>query len=93
MRSLDSLAGGCGLLYTETPEIAFHRSWAHTVVKGAVRKLRDEAKAAGKTELFDELDVFIAERPDDTDYERVAAKFVMRRNTLAGRVPTAPALA
>ena len=83
VRSLDSLVGDSGLLDQETPESAFHRSWAHTVVKGALRRLRDEAKAAGKAELFDALSVFIAERPDDADYERVAARFGMRRNTLA----------
>ncbi|HTI95670.1 MAG TPA: hypothetical protein VL425_04085 [Rudaea sp.] len=83
VRSLDSLSGDSGLLDRETPESAFHRSWAHTVVKGALRKLRDEARAAGKAELFDALSVFIAERPDDADYERVAARFGMRRNTLA----------
>lgn len=83
VRSLDSLTSDPGLLDRETPEFAFHRSWAHTVVKGALRKLREEAKAAGKAELFDALSVFIAERPDDADYERVAARFGMRRNTLA----------
>lgn len=83
LRSLDSLVSDPGLQDRETPEAAFHRSWAHTVVKGALRKLREEAKAAGKAELFDALSVFIAERPDDADYERVAAKFGMRRNTLA----------
>jgi len=83
VRSLDSLADDSGLQDAETPEIAFHRSWAHTVVKGALRKLREEAKAANKADLFDALSVFIAERPGDADYERVAAKFGMRRNTLA----------
>lgn len=83
VRSLDSITSDSGPLDRETPELAFHRSWAHTTVKDALRKLREEAKAAGKTALFDELSVFIAERPDDADYERVAAKFGMRRNTLA----------
>jgi RNA polymerase sigma-70 factor (ECF subfamily) len=83
LRSLDSLVSDPGLRDRETPEAAFHRSWAHTVVMGALRKLREEAKAAGKAELFDTLSVFIAERPDDADYERVAAKFGMRRNTVA----------
>lgn len=83
VRSLDSLTGDSGLLDRQTPESAFHRSWAHTVVKGALRKLREEAKAADKSDLFDALSVFIAERPDNADYERVAARFGMRRNTLA----------
>ena len=67
----------------DTPEFAFHRAWAHTVVQSALRQLRGEAREAGKTGLFDELSAFIAERPDDDDYARVAAKFGMRRNTIA----------
>jgi RNA polymerase sigma-70 factor (ECF subfamily) len=53
------------------------------LVQSSLRKLRDEAREAGKAELFDALSAFIAERPDDADYERVAARFGMRRNTLA----------
>jgi RNA polymerase sigma-70 factor (ECF subfamily) len=83
VRSLDSMVDDSGLQDTDTPELAFHRSWAHTVVKSALHKLREEARSADKTALFDELSVFIAERPDDADYERVATKFGMRRNTLA----------
>ncbi|HMM58177.1 MAG TPA: sigma-70 family RNA polymerase sigma factor [Rudaea sp.] len=84
LRSLDTMVSGdYALRDRETPELAFHRAWAHTVVKDALRTLREEAQSAGKTELFGELSVFIAERPDDADYERVAAKFGMRRNTIA----------
>ena len=87
LRSLDSSTDSgslnSGFVDHDTPEYAFHRAWAHTVVKAALRQLRVEAKAAGKANLFDELVVFIAERPDETDYVRVAAKFGLRRNTLA----------
>ncbi|MGH8041919.1 MAG: RNA polymerase sigma factor [Rudaea sp.] len=87
LRSLDSFTDSGsfdpGYVDRDTPEYAFHRAWAHTVVQAALRKLRIEAKAAGKADLFDELCVFIAERPDETDYVRVAAKFGLRRNTLA----------
>lgn len=85
--SLDSFSDAAiadsGFIERETPEHAFHRAWAHTVVRAALRKLRVEAKAANKTELFEELSVFLAERPDDADYECVAAKLGLRRNTLA----------
>ena len=48
-----------------------------------MRKLRREAKAAGKIELFDQLWEFVVERPDDADYARVATALNLRRNTLA----------
>lgn len=82
MVSLDSSADP-SLHGRDSPEFAFHRSWAHTVVQSSLRKLREEAYDAGKADLFDELSAFIAERPDDADYARVAAMFGMRRNTLA----------
>ena len=82
MVSLDSFADA-SLPDRDSPEFAFHRAWAHTLVQSSLRKLRDEAREAGKAELFDALSAFIAERPDDADYERVAARFGMRRNTLA----------
>lgn len=83
-RSLDSIVSGDYALHDrETPELAFHRAWAHTVVRSALRTLREEAQSAGKAELFGELSAFIAERPGDADYDRVAAKFGMRRNTIA----------
>lgn len=88
LRSLESATDSAGSLNSgitdrDTPEYAFHRAWAHTVVQAALQKLRIEAKAAGKAALFDELSVFIAERPDETDYVNVAEKFGLRRNTVA----------
>ncbi|MEO8959156.1 MAG: hypothetical protein ABI304_09445 [Rudaea sp.] len=87
VRSLDSFDDSAsmnsGFVDRDSPEYAFHRAWVRTVVQAALQKLRIEAKAAGKVALFDELSSFIAERPDETDYERVAAKFGLRRNTLA----------
>lgn len=67
----------------ETPERSFERAWVHTIIEGALIKLRAEAKSAGKAALFDQLSEFLGERPDEADYERVAAALNMRRNTLA----------
>jgi RNA polymerase sigma-70 factor (ECF subfamily) len=67
----------------DSPERAFDRAWAQSVLKAAMRKLRREAAQAGKAELFGKLWEFVIERPDDTDYERIAAELNMRRNTLA----------
>jgi RNA polymerase sigma factor (sigma-70 family) len=67
----------------ETPDSAFERAWARTIVESALIRLRAEAKSAGKAALFDQLSEFLRERPDDADYARVAEALNMRRNTLA----------
>jgi len=87
LRSLSSLAGGDDYLSsvedTETPERAFERAWAHSVLQIALDRLRAEASAAGKSGLFDHLLEFLIERPDDVDYARVANDLNLRRNTVA----------
>ena len=67
----------------QTPERAFQRAWVHALIQTALRRLRQEAKEAGKLEMFDALSEFLAERPDEADYTRVAQKLGLRRNTLA----------
>lgn len=67
----------------DTPEHAFERSWAIALLDSAMHKLREEADKAGKAGLFDRLSEFLTDRPDETDYERVAVELNMRRNTLA----------
>jgi len=66
-----------------SPEEAFDKAWAFVVIESALRRLRQEACRAGKEELFDRLQDFLIEAPDDDDYERVAAALGLRRNTLA----------
>jgi RNA polymerase sigma-70 factor (ECF subfamily) len=86
-RSLDSVNGSQtgldGAADDQQPDDAFDRAWAHAVLDSALRKLRREAKATGKMALFDALDEFLIERPDEDDYARVAQVLNMRRNTLA----------
>lgn len=67
----------------DTPDRAFERSWAQTVVAQALRQLRAEARAAGKLDLFDALRGFLFETPERDDYARVSQQFGMSRNTLA----------
>ena len=67
----------------DTPEVAFEQSWAATVIDNAKRRLRTEAAAAGKLDLYEQLREFLGERPDEADYERAAEALNMRRNTLA----------
>ena len=84
--SFDSLTDGSALAAApsdDSPERAFDRAWAQALVEAALRKLRREASAAGKIELFNHLWPFVVERPDDADYARVAAVLNLRPNTLA----------
>ena len=67
----------------ETPERTFERVWAITVLTHALARLREEATAAGKRELFEALREFLVERPDEADYARAAERLNLRRNTLA----------
>jgi RNA polymerase sigma-70 factor (ECF subfamily) len=86
-RSLDSAinsqSGREGMANEEQPDDMFDRAWAHAVLESALRKLRQEARASGKAALFDALDEFLIERPDEDDYARAAQALNMRRNTLA----------
>ena len=67
----------------DTPEQAFERAWAKAALRAAMHRLKAETAAAGRTELFDQLCEFLAERPSEADYERVADALKMRRNTVA----------
>ncbi len=86
LRSLDSLVDSADShchLEPDTPERVFEHAWAQAVVQAALCRLRDEASAAGKSVLFNHLREFLIERPDDSDYARVAETLNLRRNTLA----------
>lgn len=72
-----------GIAGGEEPEAAFNRDWALAVVAAALARLREEAIAADKLALFEQLREFLVERPADADYERAAARLQLRRNTLA----------
>jgi DNA-directed RNA polymerase specialized sigma24 family protein len=66
-----------------SPEAEFERSWAVAILNSALSKLRAEAERSGKLALFDHLQEFLTERPDEEDYARAAAALNLRRNTLA----------
>jgi RNA polymerase sigma factor (sigma-70 family) len=65
------------------PDVEFERNWALAILDSAMGKLRAEAEAAGKLDLFEHVHDFLTERPDEADYERTATALNMRRNTLA----------
>jgi RNA polymerase sigma-70 factor (ECF subfamily) len=76
----DRLAAEAG---EDLPERAFERAWAVTVVQRALQRLRREARAAGKGELFTRLQGFLLESPEADDYPRIAADLGVRANTVA----------
>ncbi len=82
---LDDADGDIGELSSgeDGPERAFERSWAVTLLDTAARRLRTEADEAGKLEMFEQLQEFLTEAPDEADYARAAAALNLRRNTLA----------
>ncbi len=90
-KSLEQTSGNGNTLEnladSETPERAFERSWAVTLLDAAMGRLRDEAVHAGKQGLFEQLSEFLTERPDEADYARVAGrledapKYARRRRT------------
>ncbi|MBS0212295.1 MAG: sigma-70 family RNA polymerase sigma factor [Proteobacteria bacterium] len=83
--SLDDplVARGIATAAEASPEHAFERSWALTVIDAAMQSLRAEAEAAGKLALFARLREFLIEQPDAADYERLSRELGLRRNTLA----------
>lgn len=67
----------------ENPEAAFERQWALTVFERAHRRLCEEARAAGKLGLVEQLEEFLFESPHADEYARAASTLGLRRNTLA----------
>lgn len=67
----------------DDPEQAFEREWAQTILRQARARLQQEARHAGRTELFVRLQPFLLEPPRDSDYESVASALGLRRNTVA----------
>jgi RNA polymerase sigma factor (sigma-70 family) len=65
------------------PEEAFEKEWARTVLREALRRLGEEAAAAGRAELFSQLRPYLVEVPEEGDYDAVAQAFDLRRNTVA----------
>ncbi len=63
----------------ESPEAAFDRRWALTVLWKAGERLREEAEAAGRQEIFSLLGPFIASEPEAGDYDAVGARTGLSR--------------
>jgi RNA polymerase sigma-70 factor (ECF subfamily) len=67
----------------DTPERAFDRQWALTVIDRSVARLREEARASGRDRLFEEVSGFLAVDPEAGAYDRVAASLGISRAAVA----------
>jgi DNA-directed RNA polymerase specialized sigma24 family protein len=67
----------------ETPERAFDRRWALTVIDRAVGRLQAEAKASGREALFAQISEFLAVDPEPGAYDRSAAALGISRSAVA----------
>jgi RNA polymerase sigma factor (sigma-70 family) len=70
----------------ETPEEAFDRRWALTVINRAAERLRNEAASSGRARIFETLSEHLAEDPPTGAYERLGAALGMTRGTVAMQV-------
>jgi RNA polymerase sigma-70 factor (ECF subfamily) len=68
---------------SDSPERAFERRWALTVVDRALERLAAEAAQSDKQALFAELQEFLVEKPGAEEYDHVAARLGLRRNSVA----------
>jgi RNA polymerase sigma-70 factor (ECF subfamily) len=66
---------------TAPPEMAFDVRWARSIVDTAVQRLREEAEAHGKKDVFDELKGFLT-AADATSYETAATRLRMPLNAV-----------
>ena len=71
------------LAASDSPERAFERAWAITVIERAFAQLREEALAAGRVQLFEALAPYIVESAEASEYAVVGAQMGMRANTVA----------
>jgi RNA polymerase sigma-70 factor (ECF subfamily) len=66
----------------ETPESLFERRWALSVLEYVTVAMRAEFTAAGKTEEFDRLFVFLNREPDSGGYQQVAEQMGLSAGAL-----------
>jgi RNA polymerase sigma factor (sigma-70 family) len=69
-----------------TPEQAFDRQWALTLLDRAMIRLRAETTKVGKQLWFDALCGFLSTEPGQGDYEAISQQFGVSRNAIASAV-------
>lgn len=82
-RRVDAEDALASLAASDSPERAFERAWAITVIERAYAQLQQETRRAGREALFDTLAPFIIEAAEATDYQAAASRLGMRANTIA----------
>lgn len=68
---------------SDTPEQAFDRRWALTVIERAIDRLRSEAVASGRSALFERLTRFLPGDPEQGAYDRAAEDLGITRASVA----------
>lgn len=68
---------------SQSPDLAFERAWAITVIERAYDRLREEAGRAGRQALFARLSPFLGEAAEAADYQRLGDELGLRPNTVA----------
>jgi len=66
-----------------SPDKEFDRRWAHEVLQKALWGVEEIYQAAGKQELYNQLNPFLMDQAENRDYERVAAQLSMSTNAVA----------
>ncbi|HVF34447.1 MAG TPA: sigma factor [Candidatus Saccharimonadia bacterium] len=79
----DEAPTGGAAAAAESPEAAFDRYWALTVLNRALARLEHEAGQAGKAELFERLRVHVADGAEAHDYDADARALGVAPNTVA----------
>lgn len=67
---------------TSTPETLYQRSWAETVLKTVLRRLRDELKGNGQENRFDLLKSFLAGEQSDLPTGELAVRLGVSESTV-----------
>ncbi len=70
----------------ETPDKAFDRRWAATLLNQAFDRLQTEQDTEGKGGLFQRLKPFLAQEVKPGEYDAVAVELAMTANTVAKTV-------
>ena len=83
--TLDEIPEPPALGEGDSPEAAFDRQWARTLLERAHGRLRAEASLA-KVQHFDALERFLSAEPAPGEYEALSTKLGLGRNGIAAAV-------
>jgi len=65
-----------------SPDKAFERRWATTLLEQVLARLADELNASGKAKLFEELKIFLSGDEGQMSYAAIAQRVAMSEGTL-----------